>query len=272
MFKGYSNKKNIAFLLASFCMISSAIAADSTKDIPYRQVYKPSPESKFQNSWASGTSFNIRYGQTYIVDLYQLTGGGSGHAGALVVKENTPDPLTGTVPHPRRTDSSFQTKKQGPIHLNATWDGLNLGTDVTTSYRAELDSLVAKYKTLNPDTSISKRLDIYLPNSKFGTATFTKYAKEQYGINNLRPDTFRTKSISGGTVTYEYCRSSTGEPISIRSCDMNDNAGTITNLFSIQFTNNITGLKVCWHNYDRNENGTIIVNGNAVNTAYACVN
>lgn len=271
MFKGYLNK-NLLAVAISFFTISSAMAADATKDIPYRQVYKPSPESNFQNAWESGTSFNVRYGQTYIVDLYQLTGGGAGHAGALAVKENATDPLTGTVPHPRRTNSSFQTKKQGPIHVNATWDGLNLGTDVTAAYRSELDSLVATYKTNNPDTTTSKRLDFYLPNSKFGTATFTKYAKDQYGISNLRPDTFRTKSISGGTVTYEYCRGSTGEPINIRACNMNGNGGTITDLFSIQYINNISGLRVCWHNYDRNENGTITVNGTAVNTSSACIN
>lgn len=253
---------------------SAAMASAVNQDIPYNKVYKPTPESNFQSAWENGTAFNIRYGQTYIVDIYQLTGGTSGtvgRPGALNVKENVADPKTGIIAHPRRTDSSFLSRKQGPLHINATWDGLNIANEATTSYKSELKKLIDKYKTLNNDAS-SKRIDFYLPSSRFATASFASYAKTQLGIDNLRPDTFRTKSISGGWVLYEYCKDPQGKPINIRTCNLNGNNGTMADLFNIQYMYDVSGVTVCWHNYDRNENATMTVNGTAVNTASACVN
>jgi hypothetical protein len=260
--------------LLGLTLASSMVLAAT--DIQFHNVRTPTPESKYQSLYIPGTSFRIEYGAAYISDIYNLIGTSGTTNGSLYVKEDK-DPSGTTTDlglRPRRIDSSFQTKNQGPLVINAAWDGFKFATQLTTSYKTDLNRLVNAYIALpNKNTNVKKVIHFYLPNSNFGTADFQTYAQSQVGVKNLRPNTFRTKSITGGTVIYEYCRNANNEAMYIRNCTTNGNLGTI-GTFTVEYLTSIgTGTKqFCWHNYDRDENGQITVNGTVVSTAVACVN
>lgn len=245
-------------------------------DIQFNTIRTPTPESEYQSKYVLGTGFKIDYGVDYKSDIYNLIGVSGTTTGSLYVKE---DKDSASIPknltlRPRPIDSSFQTKNQGPLVINAAWDGFKFANQLTSSYKADLNRLVNAYIALpNKNASVQKVIHFYLPNSNFATADFQTYAQAQVGVKNLRPNTFRTKSITGGTVTYEYCYNTSNEAMYIRNCTTNGNIG-ILGTFTVEYLTSIgSGTRqFCWHNYDRNENGQITVNGTPVTTAIACVN
>ena len=261
MLKTKLNKITNILLLSS---LSPFVMAATGLD--YEPVKKPASESNFQILYEPGTSFRINYGASNIVDVYRLVGGPD-RVGALNVTEPRKNGNDENK-SPRRTDSSFLVKKQGPLFINATWDGFNINNEVTSAYKSSLNTLITKYDSLNNNTT-SKRVDFYLPSTRFATANFNDYALAKVGVKHLRPNTFRTKSISGGTVTYEYCYNSNNEAMYLRSCNTNGNGGSL-GTFTIQYLTSVGSAPVCWHNFDRDENGMITIEGTQKSDPVVC--
>lgn len=263
--------KKITLFLGATLLSNAVLALDTPDTVDFINIRTPTPESKFQTNYITGTSFKINYGAFNITDITAIIGSSGTTSGSLFVKEDVYAGSSLSL-RPRRANSSFQTRNPGPLTINAAWDGFNIANQVTTAYRTDLNRLITEYNKIPAkNASVQKVIHFYLPPTNFGSADFQTYAKNQVGIKGLRPNTFRTKSIAGGVVTYEYCRNSNNEAIYIRNCSTNGNTGTI-GTFTVQYLTSVGTGKFCWHNYDRNEIGQMTINGTPITTAVACVN